>query len=1094
MMCVLLLGGAIGGIFTGLTDTDTLRYVRLDDDTDTDTLRYVRSDTGTVTDIEYSEATSRNDTGTSNDEWPIIPGRGLWSRNDQEQADLSYDLQYTFADGTSTGSGSDTAFLPSGPVRSGISSHPLASERTTLVDLEEIAIGNQLKAGGGMMWVFDDTFNRLRQLHSAGYPSENLGGSDMTAGDLDGDGLDELVISSEVNVLENGENVSMTLVGIYDDETTDFRLLNSTVYWFTSASLSSGDLDGDGLDEVVLVGKYQGNLTMAGVVFDDLLAPELIHHLWNPDTWKWGPGPDPTMHHDVATGDFDGDGLDEIATVGYFNDTLISRVWAWNSEPEGDDPVFDGVHEISLLPEMHDTMGQPSICSGEIDGDDRDELIITTHDNEWKLHYWIYDDRSTNFSLLGDIHDDAIIRSTDVATGDVDGDGLDEILIVGHQTAHLIGRIIDDSLHDFDLLKVLDYIPDDIWFYWFNVVIKTGDIDGDGYDEYAILGQSYKHLYFEVHDDLLHGEGELLDSWLIGDNKLPTLAIGEFDGDGLILEYSGEHGPVETPAIPLVVVAPPPVFDSSGEGSSGIYTGFGLTPPDVADGSNHLIVSAELGILFEGEPIDLTNGQRSALLSEFDASQTPVLIQGTNISFQGQYPGDHVVHLRIVYEQYTYRILSWPGNTDRIGENISFLVPVSITIDHSLMSVYGTEGSVLAGAGIRSFDHQGGDVTRYPDAQERDGILASSTGWISDPVFMEEGSGPHEVTVSPGQLDPLPGMLEYGSSWPLLMESLDGHSATGIFSDAFYGVSIGEDTVFEGIIQSGNRTDELSETGTEFGMFVHTNDLIMDDLTILVIDYWVEPRYDPDHQTDAPTGNWSFDSILGDGTTPDTSPSGNHAFVTGASLINGLRGNALRFDGIDDSVGIILDRAYPNFTIELWARSTMIGGELFALFETSTGADILLLGVDLIAEFPHIRSGGSSDSGSIGLVADEEWHHLVMTGNDTGSRKLYIDGVLEDETLQESDVPQPGDHFVIGYDLSGNPTNFDGAIDEVRIFDRVLNATEVSGNFDTLDPGPSYPKGDDQNDDPDRRTMELFLSISLIMVLFACLIWVLKVY
>jgi len=72
------------------------------------------------------------------------------------------------------------------------------------------------------------------------------------------------------------------------------------------------------------------------------------------------------------------------------------------------------------------------------------------------------------------------------------------------------------------------------------------------------------------------------------------------------------------------------------------------------------------------------------------------------------------------------------------------------------------------------------------------------------------------------------------------------------------------------------------------------------------------------------------------------------------------------------------------------------------------------------------------------------WRHLVVVYSLTnGTITTYIDGVESDWEKRTNAVQHSGDLFIGGTPLHGNDGGFDGAIDEVRIYNRALASDEV---------------------------------------------------
>lgn len=83
-------------------------------------------------------------------------------------------------------------------------------------------------------------------------------------------------------------------------------------------------------------------------------------------------------------------------------------------------------------------------------------------------------------------------------------------------------------------------------------------------------------------------------------------------------------------------------------------------------------------------------------------------------------------------------------------------------------------------------------------------------------------------------------------------------------------------------------------------------------------------------------------------------------------------------------------------------------------------------------------------------LADERWHHIVIVHNQDQSRiALYLDAqpIVENDAsqLQIGDNSQP---LLVGNQFLGIPDHaLEAAIDELRIYDRVLNAAEIQQLF-----------------------------------------------
>jgi len=149
--------------------------------------------------------------------------------------------------------------------------------------------------------------------------------------------------------------------------------------------------------------------------------------------------------------------------------------------------------------------------------------------------------------------------------------------------------------------------------------------------------------------------------------------------------------------------------------------------------------------------------------------------------------------------------------------------------------------------------------------------------------------------------------------------------------------------------------------------------------------------------------------------------------------------------------------AGDEFSTELWFRTTTgSGGKLIGYGDAASGSSgsydrhvymrndgRLVFGV-----YPgEVRTVESTDS-----YDDGDWHHVVATLSGEGQR-LYVDGELVGSTTSTTSAQAYLGYWRIGGDnLSGWPNRpssdwFDGAIDEVAVYDRALTPAQISAHY-----------------------------------------------
>jgi len=94
-------------------------------------------------------------------------------------------------------------------------------------------------------------------------------------------------------------------------------------------------------------------------------------------------------------------------------------------------------------------------------------------------------------------------------------------------------------------------------------------------------------------------------------------------------------------------------------------------------------------------------------------------------------------------------------------------------------------------------------------------------------------------------------------------------------------------------------------------------------------------------------------------------------------------------------------------------------------------------------------------------VNDGQWHHIVATHDADGSKRIYVDGVLEGSRPSQA-FDASFNPLVIGGWWTGSTFRggYNGLIDEVQIYNRALGASEVqflNNNPGMLAPLPTAP-------------------------------------
>jgi hypothetical protein len=200
-----------------------------------------------------------------------------------------------------------------------------------------------------------------------------------------------------------------------------------------------------------------------------------------------------------------------------------------------------------------------------------------------------------------------------------------------------------------------------------------------------------------------------------------------------------------------------------------------------------------------------------------------------------------------------------------------------------------------------------------------------------------------------------------------------------------------------------------------------------------------------------PVAAYAFDE--GEGETLLDLAGENDGTVEGATWVPGKYGSSLRFDGEGDCVTVPNSAALglgEEFTIEAWAKADYPLAEDPIIFKESEGSYSYTLGLGFSetgkAEGWVGEEGGEATESVVSTEALEPnvWTHLALT-YDGSKLRLYVNGALAaTKSLPGITLASEGP-LTIGCAPAFEEA-FRGRIDEIRIYQRALEAGEVAGD------------------------------------------------
>lgn len=248
-------------------------------------------------------------------------------------------------------------------------------------------------------------------------------------GDFDSDGRGEVIVHNRraIRVLEwNGSRYAevLRLTNPTPPEEADASLLGTEINGFAEPEAVLRDLDGDGLDELIVTD------TDGDFIVYESTGDNLGEAVWWRQTSRFT-----NQGSRMTTGDFDGDGQREF--VGFVHSWPDSRTDGEYEAPLGMYYFFEstGDNSFSLVDSLvvaGNLSNHGAVAAVDFDGDDVDELVIA-HPPDL---YVVKPDPEVRWRVLysGEAMPsttDESIRSISLVSGDFDGDGIPELLAAG---------------------------------------------------------------------------------------------------------------------------------------------------------------------------------------------------------------------------------------------------------------------------------------------------------------------------------------------------------------------------------------------------------------------------------------------------------------------------------------------------------------------------------------------------------------------------------------------------------------------------------------------------------------------------------------
>jgi hypothetical protein len=182
----------------------------------------------------------------------------------------------------------------------------------------------------------------------------------------------------------------------------------------------------------------------------------------------------------------------------------------------------------------------------------------------------------------------------------------------------------------------------------------------------------------------------------------------------------------------------------------------------------------------------------------------------------------------------------------------------------------------------------------------------------------------------------------------------------------------------------------------------------------------------------------------------DYSGEGNNGTVTGATWTGfGVTdGGAMSFDGDDKITPSQIDAIDVNgsFTVSMWFNADVIDSNDFLIAQAKASNNRFAIAIDNT----RVRSGtydGTTQKGkkASDTISANRWYHMVYSYNQ-GTADLYLN------SINQTSIDYADTSSTLGFEIgvrNGDAGFFNGQIDQIAIWSRALNSTEISNIYES---------------------------------------------
>ena len=189
-------------------------------------------------------------------------------------------------------------------------------------------------------------------------------------------------------------------------------------------------------------------------------------------------------------------------------------------------------------------------------------------------------------------------------------------------------------------------------------------------------------------------------------------------------------------------------------------------------------------------------------------------------------------------------------------------------------------------------------------------------------------------------------------------------------------------------------------------------------------------------------GYWTFDELSANGEqTPDASGNSRHGRLHGQTLVDGVIGKAIRFEGYDQIIELGDLGVSAPVTVAFWVKTNDVFRDR-RLFSPMDGPGSRAGALRFDGTQLEIWDGGAWQALLDRSIRINTWMHVAVVYDEGGKTAGYLNGVRQ--RLVRSGFDFNGVGAAIGAQFPlGEGNLFTGMLDDFRIYSRALESEEI---------------------------------------------------